>query len=172
MICSVLIHSLGISLLCFSLKSDYRTSVKMQGGGGGGRDILVIDLKSLVKAIFLFSWITTPPPPTTTTTTALLRHTDSLTAERQKSCNHHPVSSKFVIFYCELCSTLKSILILTEKIKVLFHLIIMVTLRNLTKNSKDNLLTLHKNSDSTAQQHHFKSQLLSYPLWFILKACF
>ena len=58
MICSVLIHSLGISLLCFSLKSDYRTSVKMQGGGGG-RDIPVIDLKSLVKAIILFSWITT-----------------------------------------------------------------------------------------------------------------
>ena len=133
MICSVLIHSLGISLLCFSLKSDYRTSVKMQGGGG--RDIPVIGLKSLVKAIILFSWITTPPP--TPTTTALLRHTDSLTAERQKSCDHHPVSSKFVIFYCELCSTLKSILILTEKIKVLFHLIIIVTLRNLTKNSKD-----------------------------------
>ena len=132
MICSVLIHSLGISLLCFRLKSDYRTSVKMQGGGG--RDIPIIDLKSLGKAIVLFSWITTPSP---TTTTALLRHTDSLTAERQKSCDHHPVSSKFVIFYCELCSTLKSILILTEKIKVLFHLIIIVTLRNLTKNSKD-----------------------------------
>lgn len=133
MICSVLIHSLGISLLCFSLKSDYRTSVKMQGGGG--RDIPVIDLKSLVKAIILFSWITTPPPPNPTTT-ALLRHTDSLTAERQKSCDHHPVSSKFVIFYCELCSTLKSTLILTEKIKVLFHLIIIVTLRNLTKKLK------------------------------------
>ena len=136
MTCSVLIHSLGISLLCFSLKSDYGTSGKMHGGGG--RDIPIIDLKSLVKAIIQFSWITTPPPPPPTpTTTALLRHTDSLTAERQKSCDHHLVSSKFVIFYCELCSTLKSILILTEKIKVLFHLIIIVTLRNLTKNSKD-----------------------------------
>ena len=139
MICSVLIHSLGISLLFFRLKSDYRTSVKMQGGGG--RNIPIIDLKSLVKAIILFSWITTPPPhhhhPPSTTTTALLRHTDSLTAERQKSCDHHSVSSKLVIFYCELCSTLKSILILTEKIKVLFHLIVIVTLRNLTKNAKD-----------------------------------
>ena len=95
MICSVLIHSLGISLLFFRLKSDYRTSVKMQGGGG--RNIPIIDLKSLVKAIILFSCITTPPPP----------------------------------------PPLKSILILTEKIKVLFHLIVIVTLRNLTKNAKD-----------------------------------
>ena len=61
MICSVLIHSLGISLLCFSLKSDYGTSGKMHGGGG--RDIPIIDLKSLVKAIIQFSWITTHPPP-------------------------------------------------------------------------------------------------------------
>lgn len=66
--------------------------------GGGGREIPIIDLVNDRPSVLL---INTPP-----TTTALLRHTESLTAERQKSCDHHPVSSKFVIFYCELCSTL------------------------------------------------------------------